>query len=70
MYSDFMLSGQFEDDTLEDLETLEGQFLITSTLEYQKQLSEGCVPVERKEPVRVDVDQRRKAERSETLGGN
>ena len=63
MYSDFMLSGQFENDTLDDLEDLEAMYLITSTLDYQKQLSEGRVPVERQEPVRVDVEQRRKEER-------
>jgi len=66
MYSDFMLNGQFEDDTLDDLEKLESMYLVTSTLEYQKQLSEGRVPVERQEPVRVDVDERRKAERENT----
>jgi len=58
-----MLSGQFENDTLDDLEDLEAMYLITSTLDYQKQLSEGRVPVERQEPVRVDVEQRRKEER-------
>lgn len=58
MYSDFMLRDQFEDDVVEDLEDLEGRYLITSVLEYQRQLSEGRVPIERKELVKVDVEKR------------
>ena len=67
MWSDLFINrnDQPEEDFAEDLETLEGRYLISSTIEYQKQLAEGRVPVERKEPVKIDVDKRPRPWREE-----
>jgi hypothetical protein len=62
---------QYEDDATED-ENLAGIYLITSTREYRKQLSEGQVPVTKQEPSKPtepparaeDLSARRQKERT------